>query len=104
MNIGKGEVLIDKNTRRVVHIRDESYDRHIYLEYDSEDEIVGFNFMQGCGDMDYEVFKDNACFGDDAMFQEYLDFKENFKHSIEIDDEYGFINDFFWYYANVINC
>lgn len=54
----------DKVVSKVIHDWCEKDDRWIYVEYNSEHEVIGMNFMQG---NEYENFKKKWCHNDEAL-------------------------------------
>ena len=84
---------------KVEHILDESNDRWIYIEYNRRDDIIGINFMFGAGD--YDQFKRDFCFKDDAMTASYLKMCKTFES--ERYSRFEFLSKCIWVYAGCLN-
>lgn len=90
------------NTKKIVrveHILDEENDRWVYIEYNRLDDIIGINFMFGASD--YDQFKKDYCFTDEAMTASYLKMCKTFES--ERYSRFEFLSKCLWVYAGCLN-
>ena len=87
--------MTDLAITKVEHVWSKENDRWIFIQYDSNNNVVGLNFMQG---EEYDLFTKDWCKPDFALLEFYdymlMTFEEERKSSTKID----FINKVMWTY------
>ena len=88
--------MTDLAITKVEHVWSKENDRWIFIQYDSNNNIVGLNFMQG---EEYDLFIKDWCKPDFALLEFYnymlMTFEEERRSSTKID----FINKCMWTYV-----
>ena len=92
---------MENQIAKVEQVFDRRNDRWIYTEYNSNDEVIGLNFMQG---NEYDLFKRDYCDKDNGLTDYYQQMictlAYEYGHSQRID----FINTVIWSYISAVQC
>ena len=88
--------MTDLAITKVKHVWSKPNDRWIFIQYNSNNNIVGLNFMQG---EEYDLFIKDWCKPDHGLFEFYQYMLMTYEHEWHNTSELDFINKVMWTYV-----
>jgi hypothetical protein len=88
--------MTDLAITKVEHVWSKENDRWIFIQYDSNNDIVGLNFMQG---EEYDLFIKDWCKPDYAVFEFYQYMLMTYEIERQSITKLDFINKAIWTYV-----